>query len=140
MIATMIKKVKTKDTNLGEEVGRNLDRIVNKDNMFNVMKQDAELLKFCSKSEVFKSISSTFKCGPNRKKLSVQVVGHHNKDTDDEQELNGETKKDVALKATETIDLEYQTGANSINSESFIQDIYEFREDLESISDSLLTK
>ena len=140
MIATMIKKVKTKDTNLGEEFGRNWDRIVNKDNMFDVMKQDAELLKFCSKSEVFKSISSRFRCGPNRKKLSVQVVWHHNEDTNDKQEVNEETKKDVNLEANETFNLEYHTSTNSFNSKKFIQVIYEFRNNLDSISNSLLRK
>ena len=140
MISTMIKKVKTKDVNLGEEFDRNWNRIISRDYLFDVMVEDAKLLASCSKTDVYKSISSVVKCGPDRKKLSIQVVGH--KDATDGQELEEIEQQDVTLNADANIELEYSdpTCNSSLDSENYIKDINKFRNNLESFPNTQLSK
>ena len=136
----MIKKVKTKDVNLGEEFDRNWERIISRDYMFDVMVEDAKLLESCLKRDVYKNILSVLKYGPDRKKLSIQVVGH--KDATDGQEFEEAENKDVTLNADVNIELEYidPTCNTSLDSENYIKDINKFKNNLESFPNTQLRK
>ena len=69
MISTLVKKVKTVDTNLGDEFSRNWNRIMSKDYMFDVLVEDAKMLSACKKEDVIESISATIKCDSGRRNI-----------------------------------------------------------------------
>ena len=107
------------DVTLQEEVDRNWAEIhYNSEYLFDRHQQEIKLLESCDKAEMIQCMSNLLAKTENRRKLSVQVIGS---DVIDEKTLEDEPNDSV-----------YELNYHVLEKETFVTNVFEYKQTLKS--------
>eukprot|EP00095_Tigriopus_kingsejongensis_P008652 maker-scaffold537_size144400-snap-gene-0.25 protein:Tk08652 transcript:maker-scaffold537_size144400-snap-gene-0.25-mRNA-1 annotation:"PREDICTED: nardilysin-like" len=120
MVQSLIKVKKTADVTLKEETDRNWGEVCSKEYLFDRCGKEIEILEKVTQDEVIQIMEDLF--GSKYKKLSVQIVGNENAQSED----NGEDTAQASPSLDGPFELTYLE-----DGDKFIKDVSAFRSALE---------
>ena len=118
-VKTLIKERSQADISLQDEFSRNWEEISNQEYLFNRREQEIKLLQSCDKSDMIEFMTNFLSNeSKNFRKLSIQVVGS--------KIVSEETLDDKPDESS--YDLRY----HAMDNETFVENVYDYKQTLES--------